>query len=225
MKSDYRCVTIVGNFRDGVCVDRQGGGRSYLHRTRLSFLSLCITIFAISQAIDGCYLGRSLSKVELDTLYATASSGDRQKRKFHTNKLDRFDVDALVDVASREEILSCFVPMQIVQCIIELELSETQTVVECKAKLISNALPASLALPMNCCRDIALLSGGYCWDGAFWCVTNERRPLHKFAHMDRVVFYCGNRDVIYCKADEFCHGPRFANAESELILYMMCVEP
>ena len=135
--------------------------------------------------------------------------------------MERFEIEPLIDIDAQQlaiqnatASMSLLIPSAIMDNIILFHLSETQLYIETKSKTISHSIPQSF--PMKICREIATFSGGFAWDGEFWCFTKhnywdkpQNYPLHKYAYMNRVVYYCGNQDVIYCKAEEFCYGSRY----------------
>ena len=128
------------------------------------------------------------------------------------------------------------VPLGIVRIITSLLVSDNdpQSVIECTANELKKILESSQNLGItnygssdpNCfindyiAREITLFMGGYCWDGEFMGLqvqsglskeqTNFKdvriKLYHKYVEMNRIAYYCGRRDVIYCKSDIDIHN-------------------
>ena len=147
-------------------------------------------------------------------------------------KLDVFTIEPLVNTATYIgnciesyqkpliNAIDCFhlafeFPIAIINLIIEMqiELSEAQLYILKRAKLIKKYASRIHFISDEIANEIALYAGSYCWDGEFQHIyvnaSDEKYLLHNYSHMNRSVFYCGNRDVVYCKSDEFCFGSRY----------------
>merc|ERR1712228_71792 len=161
----------------------------------------------------------TISPTDLQNIY---SEWDGLPPKIKNNQLANFSIpDRLIDIDAQQmavqdatSFMSLSIPSAIMNNIILFQLSDTQLFIESKSKNISNAIAID-SFSMKICREIATFSGGFSFDGEFWCIRennwngNEIEPLNKYAYMNRVVYWCGNQDVIYCKGDEFCYGSRY----------------
>eukprot|EP01083_Nonionella_stella_P088676 247296_1 len=161
------------------------------------------------------YNAMRISRHELEASY----QGHAVMNVIHLTRNKRNVNNAFFNVCNQKaavvdavEYLSLSVPCHIIDFIMNLQLDETQLFIESKSKQLQTIIIKNGHIdpfPFFICRDIVLYCGGYCWDANFWAISNSNRPLHKYSHFDRVAFYCGNQDVIYCKADEYVNGPRY----------------
>eukprot|EP00483_Globobulimina_turgida_P005709 UN05719 len=164
------------------------------------------------------YKSLTISPKYLEKIYDKTISKSHQKAR--NEEVWNFEIDKIENIYRFKNMLNdaiqsiLFVPNDIIELIIEFQLNESQIYIEYKTneihlQLQRNNYNIDIDIPLNITREIVLYCGGYCWDGALWCINNYNQALHRYSNFDRIAFYCGNQDVIWCKSDEYCYGNRY----------------